>query len=129
MSDNPKQSDGKHPTLAQQWKAFLHELRAEVNPYLEKAGEIWGPDAQAWTRQGLAELREVFNPSRDSIAQPVPYGALGQPAPGVITRDTIGQDAFATYSLDDLRGIGREATAGQDNTQSQEQQTEMTRER
>ena len=90
----------KDLSLAEQLKL----LRDTVNAGLERAGKVWGADAQAWTRQGLAELREAFNPSPESVAQQVPYGAVGQPPPGVVTHDVMEKE---TYSMDDLKQAGK----------------------
>lgn len=38
-------------------------------------------------RQGLAELREAFNPARDSLAQPTEYGIAGTALPSEIAQE------------------------------------------
>lgn len=107
-------SEEVKPSLVEQLKQVrdtvketVNDIRDAVNPKLEAATAFIGEDAKAWLRQGMAELREAFNPSPESVAQPVPYGALGQPPPSLVTHDVL--ENGSVYSMEALKQAGQEA--------------------
>jgi hypothetical protein len=91
-----------------------------------QASRFFGQDFMAWLRQGLAELREVFNPSRESIAQPVQYGAIGVPPPSTVARALTNQEQPG-FSLDQLKERGRELLHERDNDQHRDHGNEHER--
>jgi hypothetical protein len=82
---------------------------------------FFGEDFKAWLRQGLNELREIFNPSKESIAQPLQYGAIGQPPPGLISKALTDQNQQQTFSLDQLKERGREILRDQEHDNGRDQ--------
>jgi hypothetical protein len=86
----------------------------------------------AMFRLGLKELRNAFNPSRDSVADQE-LGLFGTETQGEIAKARSGpgdgpeQESTATVSLDDLRAYAKELSQADD--QGKEQGKEQVRER
>jgi hypothetical protein len=86
---------------------------------------FFGQDFMAWMRLGLAEIREAFNPSRESVAQPAQYGQIGTPPPSTVARAINNQEQG--YSLEQLKERGKELLNEQDNDRNRGQDHDNSR--
>lgn len=86
----------------------------------------------AMGRLGMKELRNIFNPSRESVADQE-IGLFGTETQGEIAKARRGpglgpeQESTATVSLDDLRAYAKELAQAED--RSMEQGKEQVQER